>query len=158
MRSLGWIIAILAVSGLAADGSAAELWYGNHATLAGCGAAGCGPAGCGATGCRVSAAYGAAACCAPGYGFVPGCCEFPPSRCDHVWDGYCQERRCGGRRGWGARPYVCPPLPTRCFSPRVQCTVGEAACGCAEPDAAPNVVEQTPAAPPIEVPMPPSKE
>lgn len=25
---------------------------------------------------------------------VPGCCECPPSCCDHLWDGYCQKKRC----------------------------------------------------------------
>ncbi|MFH1922875.1 MAG: hypothetical protein ABIP48_23675 [Planctomycetota bacterium] len=161
MRSLGWIIAILAVGGLTADASAAELWYGSHATLAGCGAAGCGPAGCGAAGCGVSAAYGAPACCAPSYGLVPGCCEQSPSCCDNVWDGYCQERRHGGRRGW-ALQYVCRPA-VRCFSPRVECGRSEAACGRAGPgvqavEAAPDVVEQAPAGPPSDAPLPPSRE
>lgn len=53
--------------------------------------------------------YAAPACAAPAYGLVPGCCEFAPSCCDTVWDGYCQERHRwepGMLRGfcWGLRP------------------------------------------------------
>lgn len=44
-------------------------------------------------------ALGAPACSGPGYGaLVPGCCECPPSCCDHVWDGYCEEK--ARRKAW----------------------------------------------------------
>ncbi|MHC4402379.1 MAG: hypothetical protein ACYTG0_22160 [Planctomycetota bacterium] len=45
--------------------------------------------------------YGAGACCAPGYGLVPGCCEWAPNCCDDVWAGYCQRKRCGWGGRWG---------------------------------------------------------
>jgi len=47
------------------------------------------------------ASLGAPACCGPSFGTValqPGCCEFPPTCCRHVWDGYCENKRVGG---WG---------------------------------------------------------
>jgi hypothetical protein len=34
--------------------------------------------------------------CGMSYGMVPkapGCCEYSPTCCDHIWDGYCQERQ-----------------------------------------------------------------
>jgi len=44
------------------------------------------------------AAFGAPACGAPGYGtMAPGCCELRPTCCDHVWDGYCQNKGCHKR-------------------------------------------------------------
>ena len=42
--------------------------------------------------CSQNYTYGAPACGAPLFGFTPGCCEFPPSLCDNIWDGYCQEK------------------------------------------------------------------
>jgi hypothetical protein len=80
MRSMCAVFALLSVCGLA--------------TMA----AGAGPfCGCesGAAGYAGYAAYCAPACAGPAYGLAPGCCEFPPSCCEHVWDGYCQERHCG---------------------------------------------------------------
>ena len=81
MRKKCWTVGALAavlVVGLAADLQAA----------------------CGHCGGGGSVDYGAPACGAPGYGsLTPGCCEYPPSCCDNIWDGYCEERRCG--RGWG---------------------------------------------------------
>lgn len=58
------------------------------------------------------AAYGAPACGGPGYGaMVPGCCEFRPNCCDHVWDGYCQNRGCHKKHGVGCG--TCGGLPCR---------------------------------------------
>ena len=37
--------------------------------------------------------YGTAtapACCFGGFGMAPGCCEYRPTCCDHVWATYCQ--------------------------------------------------------------------
>lgn len=51
---------------------------------------------------------GAPACCGPSFGVTalqPGCCEFPPSCCRGVWEGYCENKRAGG---WCAR---CPGGP-----------------------------------------------
>jgi len=63
--------------------------------------------------CGASAAYAAPACGAPGYGWAPGCCECAPSCCDHVWDGYCQQkaaRRCCARKASCAAPCLeCQP-------------------------------------------------
>lgn len=64
----------------------------------------------------------AEACGAPGYGTLgmsPGCCEHTPSRADHIWDGYCQEKamRHVARRP-ARRCRTCPPgamqPPTGC--------------------------------------------
>lgn len=41
---------------------------------------------------------GAPACCGPSFSTVSlqqGCCETPPSCCQHVWDGYCENKRAG---------------------------------------------------------------
>ena len=113
MRSIGWVVAILAVGGLSAGASAAETCCGSQATFTGHGA---------------SAAYCAPACAAPGYGsLVPGCCELPPSCCDNVWDGYCQERRHG--RCAVPRPCYFRPAPA-CFTQRFEYGCGApAACG-----------------------------
>jgi hypothetical protein len=47
----------------------------------------------GASKAAMMQAYGAPACCAPGYGMlVPGCCDCPPSCCDDAWAGYCEEK------------------------------------------------------------------
>ena len=101
--------------GLATAAMAAEPCCGNQAMSMGYGG---------------YAGYCAPACAAPSYGLVPGCCEFPPSCCDHVWDGYCQELRgldalralcpyrgcrglgCGAVQGWGGA--ACSPVGLGC--------------------------------------------
>lgn len=93
MRSLSGLFAVVVVCGLATAAVGGEACWG----------------------CQAGAGYGpyaglcAGACAAPGFGLVPGCCEWSPSCCTHVWDGYCQERRgCGcGLYGscWRARGY-----------------------------------------------------
>ncbi len=88
MRLIRWVLAGLSVFGLLAVGHQACL--GSQATF---------PLQ------ETYAAYSAPACGAPAYGLVPGCCEFTPSCCDHVWDGYCQERAewCQRRMRWMSR-------------------------------------------------------
>ncbi len=50
---------------------------------------------------------GAPACCGPSYGTVAlqqGCCEYPPSCCRNVWDGYCETKMAKGYSwSWGLR-------------------------------------------------------
>jgi len=73
--------------------------------------------GCGCSGAGVG--LFAPACGAPGYGAsgnVAGCCECQPKFCDHVWDGYCENKGwwwrsrgscaapCGGGPGCAAEP------------------------------------------------------
>ena len=42
--------------------------------------------------------YAARGCDRHDYGGVPGCCRCGPSKCDHVWDGFCDEKaRCKQR-------------------------------------------------------------
>ena len=56
-------------------------------------------------GCRGNGStspYFAPACGAPSYSLMPGCCQCQPSRCDHVWDGYCQKE--GARKAGMKRP------------------------------------------------------
>lgn len=75
-----------------------------------------------ASNCTNAGLYGAPACCGPGYcgPLVPGCCEYPPDCvCDHIWDGYCQEKGngCGGGIclpcwGWSVKRSVSTPCQT----------------------------------------------
>jgi len=54
-------------------------------------------------GCRDHGAYGSycsGACGIGGYGMVPGCCEYSPSCCDNIWDGYCQRKAHRGHYGY----------------------------------------------------------
>ena len=53
--------------------------------------------------------YCAPACAAPPFGTVPGCCQCQPSCCDHVWDGYCQEK--WSRKGVFCGKIHCQPAP-----------------------------------------------
>ncbi len=78
MRLICGVFAVVTIFGLATAAMASEPCCGNQGMSMGYGA---------------YAAYCAPACGAPGYGMFPGCCELPPSCCDHVWDGYCQELR-----------------------------------------------------------------
>jgi hypothetical protein len=78
MRSIHGVFAVVTILALATAAMAAEPCCGNQGMWTDYGAFG---------------GYCAPACAAPAYGLVPGCCEFPPSCCDHVWDGYCQELR-----------------------------------------------------------------
>jgi len=107
MRSMYGVFAVVAVCGLVSTAAGGGPGWGDHAGCAGCGA---------------YAAYSAPACAAPGYGLAPGCCEFPPSCCQHVWDGYCQERarwlsRCCGAGALCGGGYC----------------AGRTTCGCVEP-------------------------
>jgi hypothetical protein len=83
MRTKCWVVAalaafaLLAVAGSEACRGAEGMPIGNDVSRATCPGASCG---------------------FPGYGHVWGCCRDAPCWCDHVWDGYCQERgrrRCG---------------------------------------------------------------
>jgi hypothetical protein len=78
MRSIYGVFAVMTILGLATAATAAQPCCGNQGTW---------------TGYAAYEAYCAPACASPGYGMVPGCCELPPTCCDHVWDGYCQELR-----------------------------------------------------------------
>ena len=73
----------------------------------------------------MSGMYYAPACGCPSYGLMaPGCCEYPPSRCDHVWDGYCNERCCWGCGACRSWPWFW--APTVRYSPggcRAECHV-----------------------------------
>jgi hypothetical protein len=51
----------------------------------------CGPAGAPSCGCTL----------------VQGCCDHPFSCCDHVWDGYCQEK--ARRYAWWHQAWTCAP-------------------------------------------------
>ena len=136
MRSMHGVFAFVVVCGLASMAVGSGAYWGNHAGCAGCGDYGC---------------YSAPACAAPAYGLAPGCCEFPPSCCQHVWDGYCQERAmwlsrcCGAGARWG----------------QGYCG-GGTTCGRVEPanavpqDAGGVVAEEPPVAPTMEA-SPPSK-
>ena len=95
MRSICGVFAVITVFGLATAAMAAEPCCGNQAT---------------SMGYDGYAGYCAPACAAPCYGTVPGCCEFPPSCCDNVWDGYCQELR-----GLDALRALCPYRGCRGF-------------------------------------------
>ena len=92
MRVIHRIGAVVVICLLSSATVAYGQYYGNHATFSGRG---------------LDGGYAAPACGSPMYGLVPGCCEFPPSCCTHVWDGYCnQHRGCGfGRRSWGGGGY-----------------------------------------------------
>jgi hypothetical protein len=106
MRSICGILAVVATLGLATTAVAAGPCYGDSGMWANHNAYG---------------GYSAPACGAPWYGLVPGCCEFPPSCCRHVWDGYCQElrgmdavraffpNRCGRGCGQGAGLHCSQP-------------------------------------------------
>jgi hypothetical protein len=74
MRSMYGLFAVVVIFGLASLAAGGGPCWGDQVGCAGCGG------------------YSAPACAAPAYGLAPGCCELPPSCCDHVWDGYCQER------------------------------------------------------------------
>lgn len=61
-------------------------------------------------------------CGSPGMGcgqyrgfLTPGCCEFPPSWRDHVWDGYCQ-RHCATRIRPICRPGTLPSQGDCCVA------------------------------------------
>ena len=111
MRSIGGVFAVVTIFGLTTAAMAAGPCCGNQAVSPDYGG---------------YAAYCAPACAAPCYGMVPGCCEFPPSCCDNVWDGYCQEPRgldalrgyfgCRGYRGCGsgAGLRACGPVEPAC--------------------------------------------
>lgn len=118
MRSMCGVFAVLAICGLASAAAGAEPCCGSQAKL---------------TPYESYAGYAASACAAPAYGMVPGCCEFPPSCCDHVWDGYCQERchgACGFRR-------ACCGQRAGCRFPRgMNASCGAAGCECLEPGCA----------------------
>jgi len=95
MRSIRWVFAVLAVCVLSSTAAGQEPCRGGQVTFNAYGACG---------------GYSAPACACPGYGMVPGCCELPPSCCDNVWDGYCQERRrglCGCRQAFGPPAQSC---------------------------------------------------
>lgn len=113
MRSIRWVLAVLSVFGLLAAGF--ETCLGSQATF---------PLQ------ETYVAYSAPACGAPAYGLVPGCCEFRPSCCDHVWSGYCQERAgwCQRRRhgtsrcqcgacSRGSTTSCCDPMPSEAEAP-----------------------------------------
>jgi hypothetical protein len=106
MRS---VIAVVAVVVLSTAASAAEPSFGHQAMPVGYGG---------------YEGYCAPACASPCYGLVPGCCEFPPSCCDHVWDGYCQELR-----GLDALRAFCSRGGSRGFGCGGGCGVCAAACG-----------------------------
>jgi len=115
MRSMCGVFAVLALCGLASEAAGFEPCCGSQATF---------------TAYEAYAGYAASACAAPGYGLVPGCCEFPPSCCEHVWDGYCQERchrACGFRRACCPQPpvyqvYQCPHgMDASCGEPECEC-------------------------------------
>ncbi len=137
MRSIHGLLAVVVVCGAAGMAAGGNSYWGD--------AMGCG--GCGA--------YAAPACAAPSYGLVPGCCEFPPSCCYHVWDGYCQERAywlarcCGaGACGYGAAPFGgvgpgCPACQTEV--PAVEPTPDAPPAPPAEP-APPDPAYETPPA------------
>lgn len=135
MRSMYGVFAVVAIFGLVSTAAGGGSCWGDYVGYAGWGAYG---------------GYSAPACAAPFYGLAPGCCEFPPSCCQHVWDGYCQERA-----RW----------LSRCCGAGAPCAGGHcpgATCGCMEPVyAAPQyapspVPDQPPVAPAME-PSPPSK-
>ncbi|MBN1908157.1 MAG: hypothetical protein JW818_00325 [Pirellulales bacterium] len=91
----------------------------------------------------------APACGAPSYGsMTPGCCQCQPSRCDNVWDGYCQERQRRGCCWWFCRPVACQPTPA-CIPPVCGCQVMPSSCGgvlMSEPAAPmPGPISPTPA-------------
>ncbi|RMF95684.1 MAG: hypothetical protein D6741_11425 [Planctomycetota bacterium] len=87
---------------------------------------------------------GAAPGCFSGYGsmLVPGCCEHTPSCADHIWDGYCAQKRtdcwrphCGKCRSCA----TCLPASPRCVpAPRVSRG------GCAACDAVPRELPTLP--------------
>ena len=79
MRSTCWIPAVLVLCALGGTAAGLEPYYGSQ-PMSGGGAS--------------YLDYSAPPCAAPAYGTAPGCCESTPSCCDHIWDGYCQERRC----------------------------------------------------------------
>jgi hypothetical protein len=41
---------------------------------------------------RICRTCGPACAASPGCSLVEGCCDRPFSCCEHVWDGYCQEK------------------------------------------------------------------
>lgn len=91
MRANHWLAAVLVMSGLALVGTPAFGAYPGGAWGGGW------------------AAYSAPACGGPGYGaMVPGCCESRPTCCDHVWDGYCQNKGCHKKHCVGPAPCGVP--------------------------------------------------
>ena len=119
MRSMCGVLALLTVCGLAMTAFGSEPAAVSQPALPNLGPCG---------------GYAAPACAAPAYGLVPGCCEFAPSCCDTVWDGYCQERHRwepGMLRGffWGLRP--CRRAPE--CTPACETDCGQPAGGCVAP-------------------------
>ena len=127
MRSMCWVFAVLALCGLASAAAGVEPCCGSQATF---------------SPYEGYAGYAASACAAPGYGMVPGCCELPPSCCDNVWDGYCQERgqrACGFRRASRCHParYHFPhAMGACCGGPACECLDP----GCAASEAAADAI------------------
>ena len=130
MRSMYGVFAVVVVCGLVSMAAGSGPCWGNHAGCAGCGAYG---------------GYSAPACGAPGYGLAPGCCEFPPSCCQHVWDGYCQERAmwlsrcCGAGAFRGGSGYCGGGTTCGCVEPASAVTQGVAGVIAEEPAVAPTV-------------------
>jgi hypothetical protein len=134
MRLIGWIAAIVVVGSLGSDAFGIELCCDRYRAPAN------------AESCT---AYGAPACAAPGLGLVPGCCEFVPSCCDDVWEGYCQEQR--GLSGRFAGRLCLPRL--RC---RTICAPPACGTSCCQPDQGPAPILQEETTAPAEQPIPPA--
>ena len=72
---------------------------------------------------NTTSVYSLPPCMAPGYGsMMNACCPTPaPTCCDHIWDGYCTERRCCDKLWW-CRPTIggrrhgipCTTSPAQC--------------------------------------------
>ena len=94
---------------------------------------------------------------APAYGgqtsgLVPGCCEFPPSCCANVWDGYCNEQH-GCRRGFRGSF----SRPSGHCRPQIRAggRWGGAACGCFDPGTQFSEAVEEPT--PVAAPSPPDE-
>ena len=87
MRFKVWIFGFVAVCVLAAPATSLEFSGGSHVGYS--------------YGCHHTHPndLSSPACCGMAYGLVPGCCEFTPSWCDRIWDGYCQKKHV--HMGWG---------------------------------------------------------
>ena len=85
----------------------------------------------GAAGCAACegtyGTHGASACGFWGFGLAPGCSETRPSRCDHVWDGYCQGKSYRLQRH--AMRRAAHPLPMSYAQPTWGGAMGQPAIG-----------------------------
>jgi hypothetical protein len=121
MRKLSYLFGVVAALTLAAAVAQADWSWG-----------------WGQCGCATRSPYAAPSCMSPTYGYyAPGCCPcVAPSCCDHIWDGYCFERRCC----W---PKAC--VSTGCVgAPAASTGCADSASGAVEPKSAGTQVEVAP--------------